>query len=252
MKGKKIVVDLYCGAGGASVGISRAGYEVIGVDNQYQPSYPYTFIKMDAIKFMIALIDEGVPLPGRKKRLYLKDVEWFWASPPCQSYSWSAKRWISGALGQKKRKYPDMIGRTRTWLKKTGKPYIIENVAGAPLKNKIMLCGLMFDLEVNRHRYFESNLELIAPHHQDCRGRIASGEALTVAGHGGNSKSYKLEDWRLAMGIDWMDKRPHNLGSRKNPGNREDLCESIPPAYSEYLAEQVGLLMVVTGLALAI
>jgi len=228
MKRKKYVLDLYCGAGGAAVGIDRAGFQVVGIDIKPQPNYPFPFFQLGAIQFLKNLTEAE-----------LKDVLWIWSSPPCQAHSWSAKRWISGARNQKKRKYPDMIAKTRKLLDKTGKPYIIENVAGAPLKNKVMLCGLMFNLGVNRHRYFESNVKLETPEHRDCRGRIQRGEALTVAGHGGNSKSYKLTDWQKAMGIDWMNKRPNNSGSRKRPGNREDLCESVPPAYAEFLANQM-------------
>ena len=45
------ILDLYCKAGGAAVGYARAGFEVVGVDIEDQPNYPYKFIKMDAIEF---------------------------------------------------------------------------------------------------------------------------------------------------------------------------------------------------------
>ena len=228
-KTKPLVLDLFCGAGGVSVGIHRAGFNVVGVDIADQPNYPFVRYKGDAIQFLQSFIRGNSPIIS-------DDVAWIWASPPCHYYSWA-----SAKHRNKGKKYPGLIGQTRALLQQTEKPYIIENVAGAPLKNKKMLCGLMFNLGVNRHRYFESNVDLKTPKHVDCRGRIVRGEAYTVAGHGGNSKSFKLNDWRGAMGIDWMNKRPVEYGNRGKGivGNREDLCESIPPEYSEYLARQM-------------
>ena len=97
MKRKKYVLDLYCGAGGAAVGIDRAGFQVVGIDIKPQPNYPFTLVQCDAIQFLNDLING-------KTKIKLKDVLWFWSSPPCQAHSWSAKRWLSGARNQKKGK----------------------------------------------------------------------------------------------------------------------------------------------------
>ena len=107
---------------------------------------------------------------------------------------------------------------------------VIENVPGAPLLNPIRLCGEMFGLGVIRHRLFESNVPLLALAHKRhkppiiIRGVQRSAYAC-VAGHGGEGYTYRLEDWRTAMGINWMDKK--------------ELVESIPPAYSTWIGERI-------------
>lgn len=204
-----IALDLFCGAGGAAEGLHRAGFEVWGVDIEPQPSYPFEFIQEDAVDFM----EQG-----------LDDFDFIWASPPCQAYSWSTKF----ARNQGK-VYTDLIDITRDFLVASGKPYIIENVVGAPLKDPVLLCGTMFpNLKVFRHRVFESNCELKV--NMSCahggnkakERRNDDGNFFTVAGHAVGTK----EEWGEAMGIEWMQ-------------SKAELSQSIPPAYSEFLAKQV-------------
>lgn len=204
-----VVLDLYCGAGGTAKGIYNAGFrEIIGVDNEPQPNYPYTFFCEDAVEFMDCGLD---------------DFDFIWASPPCQAYSWSAAgRRNSGY------EYADLVSITREYLIQSGKPYIIENVVGAPLKDPVMLCGTMFPgLKVFRHRLFESNIPLVvemscnhAGHKVKTR-RDAPGDFFTVAGKWVGT----IAEWSDAMGINWMTKK--------------ELAQAIPPAYSEYLSRQI-------------
>ena len=135
-------LDLFCCAGGAAMGLHRAGFDVVGVDLKPQPRYPFTFHQADAMAF---------PLDG---------FDFVWASPPCQSYS--ALKVMKNAGD-----HPALVPEVRIKLDRSGIPYAIENVFGAPLLpgKTIMLCGTMFGLqsacgngELRRHRYFETRL----------------------------------------------------------------------------------------------
>ncbi|GEB96430.1 hypothetical protein MLA01_26490 [Microbacterium lacticum] len=197
------------------MGYHRAGFEVVGVDIDPQPRYPFEFIQHDALT-----LDPE----------FLASFDAIHASPPCQSYSDLAKR--NGNADA----WPRLIEPVREMLDGLGVPYIIENVEGAPLLNPTVLCGTMFPgLRVIRHRLFESNIELDAPEHgkhplvftHDKRkahyGKLDQNKSFVQVTGGGNSSIANAKD---ALGIDWMNKR--------------ELNESIPPAYTEYLG---GFLM---------
>jgi len=194
------ILDLCCKAGGSAIGLHRAGFRIVGVDKDPQPNYPFEFIQGDALE---------VSLDG---------FDAYWASPPCQKHSTLNSIW--------KRDYPDIIVSIRNRLISTGKPYIIENVIGAPLKNAVMLCGQMFGLGIFRHRLFESNVLLMVPPHQKHNGRIGENGLVTVAGHGSlKRQGENYLRWPGAMGISHM--------------TRNEIVEAIPPAYSEYLGLQL-------------
>ena len=206
------LLDLFCGAGGAAVGYQRAGFdEIVGVDIEPQKNYPFEFVQADAMTYSLDGFDA------------------IHASPPCQAYSHAAARWR--VIGDSS--YPALLEATRQRLAACGTPYIIENVVAAPMPGSVTLCGLMFGLRVLRHRQFWSSEPLSAPAHQPHEQpiwgdhyriegqRVRRSVYVTVAGHGGNSSTYRLKDWSEAMGIDWM--------------TRAELIESIPPAYTEHL-----------------
>lgn len=194
---KPYLLDLYCGAGGCSKGYADAGFEVIGVDIEDQPRYPYQFIKYDAKQF---LIDYDLSIFSA-----------IHASPPCQQYS-ATNHFLN-------KQYADDIWDIRFLLVQTEKPYIIENVPEAPLRNSVMLCGKMFGLDVIRHRLFESNITLFVPEHEK-HHKQKDVSFMTVTGSG-----YSIEKARKAMGIDWMIKK--------------EMSQAIPPDYTEFLGRQL-------------
>ncbi len=195
---KPLLIDLFCGAGGASRGYADAGFEVVGVDINPQPHYPFAFIQEDALSF-----------ETRHK------VAAIVASPPCQGYS--------NAQRIRDREHPKMIEAVRAHLRASGVPYVIENVVGAPLLHPIELCGAMFGLRVYRHRLFECSFPVAQPTHPPHvaplrkMGRpVRDGEFMHVVGNFSG-----VQRAREAMGIDWM--------------MRDELREAIPPAYTEYV-----------------
>ena len=206
------LLDLFCGAGGAGVGYHRAGFDVVGVDINPQPNYPFTFHQGDALEY---LADHG------------HEFDAIHASPPCQASSTLTKGTNAG------REYPQWIPATRAALLATGLPTVMENVQGSDLRRDLTLCGEMFGLEVIRHRYFELSGFTVTPMaHKPHRGRVAgmrhgewfTGPYFAVYGEGGGKGS--VAQWRRAMGIDWTD-------------SRREIAEAIPPAYSEFIGRQL-------------
>ncbi len=176
---KPRILDLFCGAGGAAQGYADAGFEVVGVDIEPQPNYPFRFIQQDALA---TLVNEGF--------LDFHDFDAIHASPPCQHYA-NVTAW-RGDQGD----HPDLIGPTRELLEATGLPYVIENVRTKELRGDHMLCGTMFGLPIRRHRYFETNWPwFMAPqpcqHHPDDYS----------FDHGGKQTESVYRD---AMGVPWM------------------------------------------------
>lgn len=190
-----------------------AGFRVVGVDIKPQPRYcGDEFIQADALE-------------------YVREHGWRFdaihASPPCQAYSDLAH--FSSKV------HPQLIEPVRHILMETGKPYVIENVEGSPLRMATVLCGTMFSgLRVIRHRVFESSVFIWQPEHKphplvkttrkDRPHYKALDETkcfVSVTG-GGNCGVKSARD---AMGIDWMTKKEIN--------------QSIPPAYTEFIGRQL-------------
>jgi DNA (cytosine-5)-methyltransferase 1 len=204
-----LLLDLFCGAGGAAMGYHRAGFDVVGVDIAPQPHYPFEFHQGDALDWLRWL--DGA----------LDDVTVVHASPPCQAYS-AMSSCRPGLRDTYERLIPAVRGLLDIW----GGPYVIENVTGADLITPTTLCGQMFGLELYRHRLFESSFCIYAPPHPrhvvpaSRAGHWKPGTIMSVAGHVAPiAKACEV------MGIDWM--------------NRDELTEAIPPAYTEFIGAQL-------------
>lgn len=199
------ILDLFCGAGGAAMGLHRvfSSAEIFGVDIHRQPRYPFKFIEADvfSLTWNWSMFD------------------FIWASPPCQRYTQMLNHGLTDRNG-----HPDYIDATRKRLLASGCPYVIENVPHAPLLNPVMLCGEMFGLRVTRHRLFETSFPVEQPPHLKHRGTHIrkqgdNGYYFRVYGHETGKAS-----WGMAMGINWM----------RSP----ELAQAVPPAYSEYIARE--------------
>jgi DNA (cytosine-5)-methyltransferase 1 len=205
------LLDLFCCAGGASKGYVDAGFDVVGVDLKPQPRYPYKFIQADAIECIGNLIATGA----------VDDFDAIHASPPCQAFS----KLSNSAPGTKER-YPNLMPQTRELLRATNKPYVIENVPGAPLNATVILCGTSFSLRLRLHRLFETSFPVtqlacdhssyvINPANADGRARIRT-----------EFPGRLLEPfWRETKGVSWM--------------NGHEGREAIPPVYTKYIGQHL-------------
>jgi DNA (cytosine-5)-methyltransferase 1 len=181
---------------------------VVGVDTEPQPRYAGDeFHQGDALTY---------PLDG---------ADTYHGSMPCQKWATASRH--NG------HEYPDLITPLRPRLEATGKPWVMENVPGAPLRPDIKLCGCYFGLEVPgvgqliRERWFETSwrASVSMPEHNH------HAPAISIAGHGTPAWQrqitghVRVAHWRQAMGMDWT--------------TREELAEAIPPAYGHFM----GLLL---------
>lgn len=208
------LLDLFCCQGGASRGYVDAGFDVVGVDIDPQPRYPFKFHKADAREFFAN---------------HAHEFQAWHASPPCQAHTNAQK--IQG------RYHLDLIPPTRRMFEEannyrarngaTAVPYVIENVPGSPLIDPVELCGEMFGLETYRHRLFETNWGLTPPEHPKHEKRTTKmgrapvdGEYMHVVGNFSG-----VDKGREVMGMPWA--------------NRDGLREAIPPAYTEFIGQQM-------------
>jgi DNA (cytosine-5)-methyltransferase 1 len=205
------LLDLFCGAGGAAMGYHRAGFEVVGVDIEPQPRYPFHFVQADALSYV---------------REWGYTFAAIHASPPCQAYSTATRDYT---------RHPDLYEPTRNLLLGTGLPWVIENVIGAPYSSGVVLCGSMFGLEADgewlqRHRNFETSWLLMQPEHRHTNPQ----RAITVTG-----KSYLSETRTVGrhsrQGTFALAKRLMDVGWM----TRKELSEAIPPAYTEWVGHHL-------------
>lgn len=207
---RPLLLDLFCGGGGAAMGYRKAGFNVVGVDVEHQPNYPFEFIQRDALAYAA---ERG------------RDFDVIHASVPCQRYCSPSR------FNGNQHTYPDYVAVVRELLKFISRPWVIECTPGAPLRNPTILCGTMFGLRVYRHRLFESSETLTAPTHPKHVARcVRNGyqpgpdQYMTITGG-----RHSYEWMRVAaahMGVEWMT-------------SVKTVCEAIPPAYTFHLGMQL-------------
>lgn len=258
---KPRLLDLFCCEGGASEGYRRAGFDVYGIDlfkhtnskgkrvGFSQSRYPFPSFQVDAISALEVALEHERPLLFGREWLGLSDFAAIHASPPCQHASAGTRAMRSRGESD----HPALIEPTRELLEQTGLPWVIENVSGAALRDPIMLCGSQFGLtakdedgfplRLERHRLFESNVDLAAP------GPCAHDESVWAGGVYGGARGRKPE-WTAAehrhsarydrhggyvpsslkvqqelLGIDWMTKG--------------GMAQSLPPIYCQFVGMQL-------------
>jgi len=217
---RRRLLDLFCGGGGSAAGYYAAGFDVLGVDiKDRQHRFPnMEFVKGDALAYL---------------REHGHEFDAIHASPPCQAFTIS-KHLTRRKMGRKPSEI-DLLAPTRDLLLEVGRPWIIENVVGAPLSG-VILCGTTFELgamtadgwrELRRHRVFESSEFLFGA--GPCNHRV---RAIGIYGSIGDKIpngaviAADQEEGRRAMGIDW-------------PLPWASVREAIPPAYTEWLGRQL-------------
>ncbi|WP_233289056.1 DNA cytosine methyltransferase [Kitasatospora sp. MBT63] len=167
------VLDACCGAGGLSMGYHLAGFDVVGVDKEPMPSYPFTFVQGDALDFVA---DHG------------PEFDLIHGSWPCQHFA-RVTAWRGNRAD-----HPDLLTPGRKVMQATGRPYVIENLPEAPLRPDYVLCGSQFGLRVRRHRLFETSWG-------------PCGDLLPPCWHPASLLSFEHKEERAyadAMGCTWM------------------------------------------------
>jgi DNA (cytosine-5)-methyltransferase 1 len=207
-----VLLDLFCCEGGAGEGYRRAGFDVVGVDIEDKSGRnPHRFIQGDALEYLAA---------------HGHEYDIIHASPPCQSYSKNLKHMATPK--------PMLIEPLMAILKSIGKPWIVENVDGAPLATRsengrhgVMLCGTMFGKRVYRHRLFETTFPIVAPrpcdHSQKAMNPFKDEGWHRIREEFG-TKDTPEKVWRHEMGLHWMSKQ----GAR----------EAVPPVFTEYVGRE--------------
>jgi len=201
-------LDLFCGAGGAAMGLYRAGFDVVGIDIKPQPRYPFPFILGDALNPPVRL----------------EDFDLVWASPPCQASTPMSNRWRG--KGGKADSRIDLIHQTRMMLSERASHWILENVIGAKMIAPFMLRGEMFGLGTSRPRLFETTFIVMLPQARKRLGATAiygkaDGRRLQTRKDGTELRAWTLDEGRAAMDMPW--------------GDENDIREAIPPVYSAWI-----------------
>ena len=217
---KFIALDLFCGGGGACLGMQQAGFEVVGIDIKQHLNYPGEFIQADVLNLPVDIMD----------------FDLIWASPPCQKFSMALNH-----ANHCRKNHPNLIPEIRLLI--DGHPYtVIENVPQAPLRPDLTLWGPQLGLGPTddydglwRKRTFELSFWCWSlPRPKMEKGRYVS----ITKSMGSNSHFYRRAqgkrgtlhpiEYKHAMGIPICSKM-----------SRKEVGEAVPPPYAKYIADEV-------------
>jgi hypothetical protein len=230
-------LDLFCCDGGAAVGLHRAGFdEIVGIDINPHPNYPFDFIQIDLTK--------GLPVR-------LDSFDFIWSSPPCQQWTTATNNTLKlhGNRCRHGKEYVNLIPLTREIFKRFNGATVIENVPKAPIRKDIVLCGAMFNLETYRHRHFElSGFRCEQPRHPNHFKKSSRGEVFCICGdtplmpgHWGNKLKRKAGRAKLNERVKvegGVTKLYQKVMGIYHTDDRLAIAEAVPPAYSEYIGKE--------------
>ena len=236
-------LDLFCGGGLAGRGLVRAGFDVTGVDiSDHAESYPGKFVQSDVFDLDI---DRD-------------DYDLIWASPPCQSFS--DLRTLNAVINPDGyNTAPDLVDATRRRI--IGHPItIMENVRMSPLRSDVILSGPTVGLEhIVRFRKFEISWAF-GPYKQLPYKQKHIPVPVYQEGRFANFGRYRMERNRVYLrawietfgedSVDWnrmqvkRDVLAYAMGlDPGDPATSLEICEGIPPAYAEFLANRARVVM---------
>lgn len=234
-----IALDLFCGAGGAALGLREAGFDVVGIDADARCAahYPGEFVRADVFGLLAA-------------RLVAMRWDLIWASPPCQRWAGPTALTRTADGGHRPSSKPDLIAATRVLAAGAAKYVAIENVPRAPVRRDLALSGPMVGLpNLYRVRHFELVGFPRLPHPLPTRaarplGSVAEGTLVSVTTQGGiPCRATRRKRARLRP--DLQSSRFSRAAALEAMGlpadsrwTQRQIGEAVPPRY----AECVGLL----------
>lgn len=214
------LLDAFCGDGGSAMGYHRAGFDVVGVDIEDRPAYPFEFHQADAMTF---------PLDG---------FDVLTGSPPCTGHSTMAS--VGGFRGTHGTEW--MLRATVDRFAAAGVPYVVENVAGADMVG-LTLCGSEFGLVdgpylLRRHRRFAANVLLMGAGGCTCHGRRIAGVYGDLSRNDRAATSRRRRDGRPHGDTRAGIERARRL-MQMPWATPYGLTQAVPPAYTEHIGRQL-------------
>ena len=233
----------FCGQGGTSEGVRRAGGAAHGQDARDQPRYRSRF-GADSFTQGDSADASSVRDLRRRSRAFVT-----LASPPCQEYSTSRMR---GKASEEA-----LIEQTRDALQEAGGLHAIENVMGAKTDLRAHACllrGSFFGLHVDRPRLFEANFDLridealrvpgLRLRQQTCLGIRRRWRRIDPFGRpsqidccGGNLWAVQGDKPLRCTVCECADA----MGLDTDHMDYAGMSQAIPPAYGEYVFAQAAM-----------